>query len=113
MRCALASPWSVVMGERNNLASTMRAMATSLERSPLDAKIDVVETACLKRGIPVTADAYVRQVDAAALLGLSPFTLRNQRLNGGVAIASRLNGRIVEYAIAGIAAALLAREKCV
>ena len=38
------------MAERNNLASTMRAMATNLERTPLDAKIEVVETACLKRG---------------------------------------------------------------
>lgn len=100
------------MAERNNVAQTMRAMGTSLERTPLDAKIEVVETACLKRGILVTADAYVRQADAAALLGLSPFTLRNQRLNGGVAIACRRNGTIVEYAIAGIAAALLAREKC-
>jgi len=59
------------MAERNNLASTMRAMATSLERTPLDAKIEVVETACLKRGILVTADGYVRQPDAVALLGVS------------------------------------------
>ncbi|CAN7769591.1 hypothetical protein [Mesorhizobium sp. LjNodule214] len=101
------------MGERNNLASAMRAMSTSLERTPLDAKIDVVETACLKRGILVTADGYVRQPAAASLLGIAPTTLRNRRLNGGAAIASRSNGRIVEYAIAGIAAALLAREKCV
>ncbi|MBM2711672.1 hypothetical protein JQK88_10480 [Mesorhizobium caraganae] len=99
--------------DRNNLAQTMRAMSSNLERSPLDAKIDVVEMACLRRGILLTADGFVRQPDAAALLGVSPFTLRNQRLNGGAAIASRQNGRIVEYAIAGIAAALLAREKCV
>ncbi|BCG72694.1 hypothetical protein MesoLj113a_38520 [Mesorhizobium sp. 113-1-2] len=97
--------------ERNSLAATMRAISTNPERSPLDAKIDVVETACLKRGILVTADGYVRQADAAALLGVSPYTLRNQRLNGGATIASRPNGRIIEYAIAGIAAALLAREK--
>lgn len=47
--------WSVGMGERNNLADTRRAIAPRLERSLLDAKIEVVETACLKRGIPLTA----------------------------------------------------------
>ncbi|OWK20740.1 hypothetical protein AJ88_26200 [Mesorhizobium amorphae CCBAU 01583] len=72
MRSGGASPWSVDMAERNNLASMMHVMATSLERTPLDAKIDVVETACLKRGILVTADQFVRQADAAALLGISP-----------------------------------------
>lgn len=39
MSCALAPPWSVDMGERNNPADTMRAIAPRLERSPLDAKM--------------------------------------------------------------------------
>ena len=45
MSCALAPPWSVDMGERNNLAGTMRAKAPRLERSPLDAKIEVIQNA--------------------------------------------------------------------
>lgn len=96
---------------RNNPAAIMHAIAPHLERSPLDIKIEIVETACLKRGILVSADGFIRQADAANLLAIAPHTLRNRRLNGGVAIAHRLNGKMVEYSIVGIAAALLAREE--
>lgn len=66
------------------------------------AKLDDLRAACEAAGIVVSFDGYVREADAALLLGLSPYTLRNRRLEDAPLPARKL-GRSWEYSLQELA----------
>ena len=53
------------------------------QQSPLEKKIDQIETAYHARGWPVSADGYVSQAAAADFLGIANLTLQNQEYIAG------------------------------
>ena len=68
--------------------------------------------AALKAGIALTGDMRVSEVDAAALLGLHPGSLKNLRLEGSGPRAYRvgINGGRLSYRLADLAEWLEARS---
>lgn len=65
-------------------------------------------SSCAAASIPVSFDGYVREADAALLLGWSRLTLRNRRLTDEPIPYRRL-GRTPEYALLDLARFVLNR----
>jgi hypothetical protein len=78
------------------------------ERDQVAAKVDELLTACQARRIAVV-DGYVREGDAAELLGWSRLTARNRRL-ADQPIPWRRLGRTPQYALADLARFIVRTE---
>jgi hypothetical protein len=76
---------------------------------PIEAKALQLRQACTDFGIIVTVDGYVDEAGAARLLSRSRKTLKNQR-HAGMAPPHRKLGKVAEYRLEDLAAALVEAE---
>lgn len=109
-----------ILAALDRLAAEVAALRRAVAAAPedeaeheavaLDLKVAELARACRERGLPVSGDGHVSEAAAAALLGLSPFTLRNRRLTDRP-IPCRRFGRRIEYALTDLAAHLRCRAE--
>lgn len=84
------------------------------QSDPVASRVELLAALARDAGHAVSLDGHVDEACFAALVGLSPLTLRNRRTNGGSLVPFRqLGGRRgrVQYALRAIAEFLLASEQ--